>query len=174
LSLDLSRVDAEPLQPVVARVRVADENVRPSDYRIEVVRNGEVVSTLALPTLTGNPGSLPPSVTLPGLPEGRYDVRLVAPDGQSVSAALTVADSYEAELTDVSPDATLLRRLAESTGGEFLTLDHVGRLPERISTLTDERMRYVEHPLWHSPLLFVFVVACFVAEWAMRKRLGLA
>ena len=43
-----------------------------------------------------------------------------------------------------------------------------------IAALTDDRMRFVEHPLWHSPLLFAFVVACFVAEWAMRKRLGLS
>jgi hypothetical protein len=174
LALDLSRVDAEPNQPVIARVRIADENVRPSDYRIEVARHGgDIVSTHPLLTSTGDAGSLPPSITL-RLPEGQYDVRLVAPDGQAVSTGLTVADTYEAELSDVSPDTTLLRRLAESTGGEFLTLDHVSRLPQRIAALTDGRMRFVEHPLWHSPLLFAFVVACFVAEWAMRKRLGLA
>jgi hypothetical protein len=68
----------------------------------------------------------------------------------------------------------LLRRLAEASGGEFVSLDHVARLPQRIAALTDERMRYVEHPLWHSPMLFAFVIACFVAEWALRKRLGLA
>src|SRR5436189_208107 len=106
---------------------------------------------------------------------GRRTVRrTVRPYGPAVSTGLTVADTYVTELSAVSSDTTRLRRLAESTGGEFSTLDPVSRLPQRIAALTDARMRFVEHPLWHSPLLFAFVVACFVAEWAMRKRLGLA
>jgi hypothetical protein len=32
----------------------------------------------------------------------------------------------------------------------------------------------IEIRLWDSTYLFVFVVGCFAAEWALRKRLGLA
>ena len=77
-------------------------------------------------------------------------------------------------MADVSGDHELLRRLAEQSGGEFFTLDQVGRLPERLGTLTEERMRSVELPLWHSPVLFALVVGCLSAEWALRKRVGLA
>ena len=29
-------------------------------------------------------------------------------------------------------------------------------------------------PLWHQPLVFLFALACFVAEWGLRRRRGLA
>ena len=34
--------------------------------------------------------------------------------------------------------------------------------------------RLAEYPLWDSPYLFVFVLACLSTEWALRKRFGLA
>jgi hypothetical protein len=87
---------------------------------------------------------------------------------------LHVGASYEAELADVSPDYSILQRLADASGGEFYTLDQVGRLGERLDALAERRPRFVEQRLWDSPLLFVFVVGCLAAEWAARKRLGLA
>jgi hypothetical protein len=48
------------------------------------------------------------------------------------------------------------------------------RLAGRLHAATERRSRYVEQRLWDSPFLFVFVVACLAAEWAARKRLGLA
>jgi hypothetical protein len=29
-------------------------------------------------------------------------------------------------------------------------------------------------PLWHTPLLFLFALACFGAEWTLRRMKGLA
>ncbi len=56
----------------------------------------------------------------------------------------------------------------------MLRLDQLGRLPELLAALPDIRTRVTELPLWDSPYLFIFVVACFAAEWALRKRFGLA
>jgi hypothetical protein len=47
-------------------------------------------------------------------------------------------------------------------------------LPRLLAATGDGHSRYSQWRLWDSPLLFLFVVACFGAEWAMRKRLGLA
>jgi hypothetical protein len=77
-------------------------------------------------------------------------------------------------MADVSGDEALLRNIAAASGGEFLTLDQVGRLPERLNRLADTQSRFAELTLWDSPLLFVFVVGCLGAEWALRKRFGLA
>ena len=44
----------------------------------------------------------------------------------------------------------------------------------RLRVVAERRPRYAEQRLWDSPYLFVFVVACLAAEWAARKRLGLA
>lgn len=77
-------------------------------------------------------------------------------------------------MADVSGDEGLLRRLAESSGGEFLTLDRLGELQSLLEATIDNRSRFSELPLWDNPFLFLFVVACFGAEWALRKRFGLA
>jgi hypothetical protein len=47
-------------------------------------------------------------------------------------------------------------------------------LPDRIAQAHASDIRVTDHPLWDSPWLFLFVLACFAVEWAMRKRLGLA
>jgi hypothetical protein len=85
-----------------------------------------------------------------------------------------VGGGYEAELADVSADHAVLRRLAESSNGGFYTLEHLERLAGRLRQAAERRPRYVEQRLWDSAYLFVFVVACLAAEWAARKRLGLA
>ena len=77
-------------------------------------------------------------------------------------------------MADVSGDPELLRRLAEASGGQFLPVEQIGRLPQLIADTTDTRARSVEQSLWDSPYLFVLVVGCFGVEWAMRKRIGLA
>ena len=77
-------------------------------------------------------------------------------------------------MADVSGDESLLRRIADASGGEFLTIDQAASLPRRIAETGDNRSRYVELRLWDSPYLFAFVVACFAAEWGLRKRFGLA
>ena len=77
-------------------------------------------------------------------------------------------------MANVSGDDGVLRRIAQSSGGEFLTLDQLPELPRLLARTSDNRSRYSELPLWDSPFLFLFVVACFGAEWALRKRFGLA
>lgn len=198
-ALDVERVAIEPGDTVGVRVRLFDDTARAEDYSVNVVRaDGAVVARRDVTaSSTSAPGTGRYSVELPPLDEGEYRVRLVGPKPapavtdpagltqpaaaaaaaaapQPPEAPLKVAATSEAELSDLSPDHALLRRLAESSGGEFLTLDQIGQLPDRLAAVTARRTRLVEHPLWHSPLLFAFVVACFGAEWALRKRVGLA
>ena len=109
-----------------------------------------------------------------------YQVQLVGsaegPAGaaQRLSVPLRVEASDEAELADVSADPGRLKRLAESTGGETIALDQLARLPGLLSSASGHQPRFVELRLWDSVYLFVFVLACLGAEWALRKRFGLA
>jgi hypothetical protein len=91
-----------------------------------------------------------------------------------VEVPVHVAASAEAEMADVSGDPDLLRRIAEASGGQMLTLDRLAELPGLLAATGTDRTRYAEWAIWDSPLLFLFVVACLGAEWALRKRLGLA
>jgi hypothetical protein len=76
-------------------------------------------------------------------------------------------------MADLTGSDRPMRDVAESTGGAVLSIDQVGSLPERISRALPAEMRYIEHPLWDSGWLFGLLVACFTAEWAIRKRVGL-
>jgi hypothetical protein len=78
------------------------------------------------------------------------------------------------EMADVSADPRLLRRIANSSGGQFLPLDQLNTLPRRLTEIRQRQSRLVEYALWDSPYLFAFVLGCLSAEWAMRKKFGLA
>ena len=92
----------------------------------------------------------------------------------TVKMPLHIGATSEAELADLSGDPEMLRKLAQASGGEFLTLDQVDRLPERLSTAGNARSRFAEISLWDGKFLFILVVGCFGIEWGLRKRLGLA
>lgn len=176
LALDVSPIAPSPAEPVAVRARVlrADAN----SFQIQVLREGAVVRTHALAP-AGAAGTGLFTASLGTLPEGDHLVRLTNPTDPHPAAAtldvpVHVAASSEAEMADLSGDDGVLRRLAESSGGEFLTLDRLDELQKMLAATSDNRSQYSELPLWDSPFLFLFVVACFGAEWALRKRFGLA
>jgi hypothetical protein len=91
-----------------------------------------------------------------------------------VQIPLHIAASDEAELADLSGDERMLRKIADATGGEFMPIDRIGTLPDRLFSITNSRLRVAEFRLWDSPVLFCFIVGCLGIEWAIRKRAGLA
>jgi len=118
-------------------------------------------------------------VTLGDLPAGRYLVRLNSLSGEPAGFAwpqvpLRVVPSLETEMKNLSGDADRLRRMAESTGGRMLRIDQLAAVPGLLAAAADQRPTVIEWSLWDSPWLFVFVVGCLGAEWALRKRAGLA
>ena len=66
------------------------------------------------------------------------------------------------------------RRLADSLGLEDLGNEPRLVDPARLDTIRQRQSRLVEYPLWDSPYLFIFVLACLSTEWALRKKFGLA
>jgi hypothetical protein len=112
--------------------------------------------------------------TISDLPAGDYQLQLRGPAGDVLRLPLHIADSDEAELRDVSGDRDHLARIARASGGQFLPIEQVDRLPERLKALHDAEAQFVRYPLWNSPLFFGFILACLAGEWALRKRFGLA
>lgn len=78
-----------------------------------------------------------------------------------------------AEFRVLTPNRPYLEALARRAGGEVLTLDalrdFVRRLPQRHAPVMEPWSR----PLWHQPAVFLFALACFVAEWGIRRWKGL-
>ena len=59
------------------------------------------------------------------------------------------------------------------TGGQTLRIDQVGQIPERLTAAAaDNRPAVNELPLWDSPWLFLFVLACLGVEWGCANASG--
>jgi hypothetical protein len=185
LWLDASNLSPEPDQALRLRARVLGSDGSPSDAPSQVVHvtgdddDGEEVATAVLQLAGGGDGRY--EGILEGLPAGDYVLRLDPPPDPSaeippdpVTLPLRVAPDMQPELADLTGDERLLRRLAESSGGQLVTLDQLPLLPRLLAENRQRLTTVVEYPLWDSPWLFGFVLACLSTEWALRKKFGLA
>jgi hypothetical protein len=108
---------------------------------------------------------------------GLYDIKVSAAREQKDlgNAGVHVRVSAgDAEYFDAAMRASLLRRVAEETGGRFFTPETVSSLPEAIS-LSGRGVTVVEErELWDMPILFILMIGCVAAEWGYRRARGLA
>ena len=141
---------------------------------LKVMQGDNIIREQAM-TSAGSAGNGRYEATVTDLPEGDYQLQVDPgwpyPQPQM---PLRVQRSTEAEMADVSGDETVLRRVAQSSGGEFLRLDQVNLLPQKLIETHDESSRFVETSLWDSGYLYALVLGCLGVEWALRKRFGLA
>ncbi|HWD92800.1 MAG TPA: glutamine amidotransferase [Verrucomicrobiae bacterium] len=90
------------------------------------------------------------------------------------AAAGWTSDPAAEEFRSLKPNRALLQNLAQRTGGEIVPLadleKFVRTLPERRSPV----METWSDPLWHKPAVLLFALACFVAEWGLRRWKGMA
>ncbi|HEX4792969.1 MAG TPA: hypothetical protein VH370_04205 [Humisphaera sp.] len=177
LALDADKVAAEPGETVHIRARLSDERLGTSRAeQLEILRDGKLFAARPLdPTGPAGSGRFAGTVNLP---IGQYMLRWSVPNPRgptfSVQIPLHIAANDEAELADLSGDERMLRKIADATGGEFMTIDRIGNLPDRLFAISNSRVRVAELRLWDSPILFCFIVGCLGIEWAIRKRAGLA
>ena len=180
----------EPVELRPARERVeAGEPVRllaeVRDSAYLAVNDARVTATVTAPDGSELEVPLEWTVERDGAYEGTF---IPAADGEHrvVAAALRggaelgraatwveVGDSDE-EYFDAGQHRALLERVADETGGRYYTPRTAASLPEDIRytgagvTLTEER------DLWDMPVLFLLLVGLVGAEWALRRRRGLA
>ena len=186
-----SEATEDPAQ-VKLVVKVRDEEFKPQD---------NVVARLTIRPISGSPQSAEatntaagtnsleltaePSATEPGKYEATYVARntgaycvealVTKSDGQVAGRAEAgwTSDPGAEEFRSLKPNRALLESIARRTGGEIVALtdlrDFVRKLPNRRAPITET----ATDPLWHHPAVFLFVLACFVAEWGLRRWKGL-
>jgi len=133
------------------------------------------------------PGAAPRRVTLrpdagiPGLYEGsfsptragRYRVEASAADrGLSNTTEFQAAD-LEPEMAATDMQIERLRRIADLSGGECLSMLEFGRLPDLINTDRHAVTYTTEIPLWDNAWIAVLLVALLGTEWIARRRYDL-
>ena len=108
---------------------------------------------------------------------GAYSVEAVVTqvDGKIVGQSATgwTSDPAAEEFRSLKPNRALLKTIAQRTGGEVIAMNDLEKfvrgLPERRAPITETW----SYPLWHKPLIFLFVLGCFVTEWGIRRWKGL-
>ncbi len=172
LALDADVVSASIGQPVNVRARAWDESGQIDPPQLEILQDGQETRFQPMSPADG-PGADRYETVLTDLTEGDYELKLSTPTA-SVRYPLHVGARTDEEMSDLSPDIDRLRQLARATGGELLPLEDANAIPAKLAEIAAKSPRYTQQPLWDGPYLFLFVLACFGAEWAFRKRLGLA
>lgn len=174
-AMDMDKVVAAVGEGIRVRIKVPPG----SSQRLfaQVQSDGRSVEQMEL-TETSRPGRMESRLEI--AEPGEYEVRIVTAGGSPVeglSMPLRVESSDLAELANIAPDEANLARLARGSGdglGETLALTRIGRVPEQLQLARRQLGGTTERRLWDSGYLLTFVIACLAAEWALRKREGLA
>jgi len=185
----------DPNQAIALRVRARDKDFKPLDnatVRITVTAVAEMATMTATNAPAGmNPTNnvrlnAEPALTAAGLYETQFVPRTAG--GYLAEAVVTDADGVEVgraqvgwsadpaveEFKSLKPNRALLENLARQTGGEVIAMNNLaafaGKLPNRNVPIKES----VTIPLWHQPLVFLLALACFAAEWGLRRWKGMA
>jgi len=160
------------------RVRLRDPSGRPvSDATVDALlsRDGQVVSTIRLTALD----------TQTGMYRGRTDplapgvyTTTVRASGYSeaalqVTTEFRVTASISAETETVSCNETLLREIAEASGGQYLPEASADQLAELLKPLSSGRTEENDTLIWRSYWWFWAILGLLSVEWLLRKRSGL-
>jgi hypothetical protein len=97
--------------------------------------------------------------------EGR--VAGVAQTGWTTNLATT-------EYRDLRPNLAAMELLAKQTGGRVLKPSELAEFASRLPSERAPVMETWTQPLWHTPWVMLAALACFIFEWTLRRRSGLA
>ncbi|MGE5199447.1 MAG: FixH family protein, partial [Rhodospirillaceae bacterium] len=108
--------------------------------------------------------------------DGLYQVDVTATRaGEAVGTdtAFVRAAPDDGEYFDAAMRATLLKRLAEDTGGRFYTASTADSLADDITYLGRGVTVVQERDLWDMPIVLALLVGLVGGEWFLRRRVGL-
>lgn len=171
---------------VVLEVRVRNEEFQPMDDASVAV---EVKTIIA----DGTPAAQTNAVRLtaeaaPGEP-GTYRATYLPRAAGCYRATVTVTnetslqvgtaetgwstDLASEEFHSLSPNIPLLEQLARDTGGQMIEAGSLSSFARSLPFRNAPVMEPITRPLWHTPAVFAFALACFISEWGLRRWKGL-
>ena len=159
-------------------------------HRIQITANvlDELYEPVAAPSYTvqldqtapgkrSRPIRLEPLPHVPGLYQGyvtpqeagRYTVRAAGADPALANTAqFTVADAPLEQLEKAMQE-TLLRNMAQASGGRYFAVRDLGELEKTIAGDRPTAVERTEKPLWDLPIVFLALLAFLGVEWLVRR-----
>jgi len=83
-------------------------------------------------------------------------------------------DPAAEEFRSLQPNRGLLEDVAKRTGGEVVAAENLETFAKRLPLRRAPVMEAWTTPVWHTPAVFAFALACFVGEWGLRRWKGMA
>ncbi len=179
----LDRESVSQGEYVQVEARVLDERFEPSvqpEIHAELILPDESASELPLRAIPGRPGWF--GGRFEALHAGAYRLRVALPhvsttapaDAESALVKRFFVQSPDVEWRALRMQPENLTLLADSTGGEFRTIDQIEDLPDRIEDAARERItRGADHPLWDNSAVLSVLVVMLGVEWFIRRRVHL-
>jgi uncharacterized membrane protein len=168
----------EPREPVTLTAQIVDRTFQDvSDARVVAsVRSPTGVVTEVPMSWTVRRDGEYQAVFAPD-EEGPYQVRVTATrEGETLGTALAHLRTAPSDREYFDPvlRTTLLRRLADETGGQYFRASDTSKLADAL-TLSGRGVTVVEEKdLWDMPALFLLLVLCAGGEWVYRRARGMA
>jgi hypothetical protein len=109
------------------------------------------------------------------LAEGEYEAVMVEPQlpGNPPATHFAVV-APPGELSRLEMDAAALAAGAETTGGNFYTIENADRIPAELPAGRRTPLESLPPvPLWNRWWLLSVFLACITSEWILRKRKGM-
>lgn len=167
-----------PGEPVVLHARVADE---------AFLEANDATVTARATAPSGRVIEVPMAWTLreDGAYEGRFvadeagmyrleAVALRGKDTTNAAPAALLVDDFGADVEQAELRTSLLKRIAEETGGRYYPLADAARLADDV-VFTESGVTIREsRDLWDMPAMFFALVLLLGAEWGYRRYRGLA
>jgi DNA-binding Lrp family transcriptional regulator len=108
--------------------------------------------------------------------DGLYEIVVAAKRGEQAVGADTAyvrAAPDDGEYFDGAMRATLLKRIAEDTGGRFYTAANASSLADDITYLGRGVTVVQEKDLWDMPAVLLLLLGLVSGEWFLRRSVGL-
>ena len=169
-------------QPVALRIQARDKDFEPVDnvsVVIEVREPGDRQVRLAAEPVLSQAG-LFEAIYVPHQ-SGGYYARAIVADAEATQLGIAetgwAVDLEAHEFRSIRANGALMEKVARQTSGRVVELDKLNdfarSLPNRKAPITAAWMK----PLWDLPgvlpAVFLFVLCCFVGEWALRRWKGM-
>ncbi|MDE0420508.1 MAG: hypothetical protein OXK76_06415 [Gammaproteobacteria bacterium] len=133
---------------------------------------------VALPRIPGEPVF---GETIPATTPGIYRVEVAGLSGPAATsegarpdslAALARVGETNLEQFGAALNETLLRRLAEATGGAYWQPDDLSGLGNALAFSQAGIHEQQQMPLWNAPFLYLLLMALKCVEWSLRQYWG--
>ena len=178
VSIDTGPASYEHGEKPSIRIRLTGLDGKPNEGATVdalIWKDGRVVSSVNL-----NPDANVPGVyrsLVDPLPSADYEVSIRASGyNESVLKSrgqFTVLPIDSGEMSETAVNETLLKQMAEESGGKYLREEDLAELPVMLETLSHGRVVESETLLWQSYWWLGTIVLLLTVEWLLRKRVGL-